>query len=315
MEPEAKYTLVGTAVLVLLGLIAAAVIWLRDTGEAGQARSFKIYFERHSLEGLQIRSDVKMLGIRVGSVSGFRISARRPGAVEVLIRVDENTPVRTSTRAVVERHLVTGLASIRLVNLDEESPPLVQTPAGEPYPLIAEGESPMQQVSESVTQLAQRAGETLQRISGTLSDDNQKALAEILQNLRTLTADADRTVITLNQTIASVGRTAEEIRALSTGLAGDARKLAARYDSLGAESSAAVGEIGAAVRRMSADVERLSQRAETLLASSDEEVRATAQALRSAADSLGATARRLSDPGSALFGPPPGALGPGEAPR
>src|SRR5690606_10366068 len=31
MEPEAKYTLIGGAVLVLLALLAAAVVWLRST--------------------------------------------------------------------------------------------------------------------------------------------------------------------------------------------------------------------------------------------------------------------------------------------
>ena len=90
----------------------------------------KIYFERQSLEGLQPRSEVRMRGIRVGSVTGFRISSWRPGAVEVMVRVDGAAPVRQSTRAVVERHLVTGIASILLVNLNEESPPLTQAPQG-----------------------------------------------------------------------------------------------------------------------------------------------------------------------------------------
>ena len=93
MEPEAKYTLVGMAVVVLVALLVGALVWLRSTGGEGD-RMYKIYFSRHSLEGLQVRSDVKMLGIRVGSVTGFRISPRRPGTVEVLIRVDETAPVR-----------------------------------------------------------------------------------------------------------------------------------------------------------------------------------------------------------------------------
>ena len=42
MEAEAKYTLVGTAVLVLIGLLVGAIIWLkstegeRDDGQCGQ---------------------------------------------------------------------------------------------------------------------------------------------------------------------------------------------------------------------------------------------------------------------------------------
>jgi phospholipid/cholesterol/gamma-HCH transport system substrate-binding protein len=307
MEPEAKYTLVGAVVLILLASITAAFIWLRSSGEADDRR-YKIYFERQSLEGLQVRSDVKMRGIRVGSVNAFRISSWRPGAVEVFIRVDGSTPVRQSTHAVVERQLVTGIASILLVNTTEDSPPLTQLPQGEVYPVIAEGESRVQQVAESINQIAQRAGETMQRINATLSPENQRALTEVLENLRKVSGNAERA-------LASVGGAADEVRILSRSLAQDARKLAARYDELGAESSIAVREVAASMRKMSEDVTRMTQRVEVLLASGDVELRVTAQELRATADSLGAVARRFNDPRSILFGPPEGSLGPGEGGR
>ena len=308
MEPEAKYTLVGTVVLILVVSLAAALVWLRSTGEELDDKRYKIYFERQSLEGLQIRGDVKMRGIRVGTVSAFRISAGRPGAVEVFIRVDGTTPVRLSTEAVVERQLVTGLASILLVNTTEASPPLTEVPQGEAYPVIAEGESRVQQVAESINQIAQRADETMQRVNATLSAENQRALADILQSLRRVSSNAERTVTV-------VGSAADEVRALSRALAADAGKLSARYDKLGEESTVAVREASASIRRMSDDVARMSQRVDSLLASGDVELRLTAQELRATADALGAVARRFNDPRSILFGPPDGALGPGEGKR
>lgn len=307
MEPEAKYTLVGTVVLILIASIAAALFWLRSSGEADDKR-YKIYFERQSLEGLQVRSDVKMRGIRVGSVNAFRISSGRPGAVEVFIRVDDSTPVRQSTQAVVERQLVTGIASILLVNTTEDSPPLTQLPQGEVYPVIAEGESRVQQVAESINQIAQRADETMQRVNAVLSPQNQRALTEVLGNLQRASAGAERTVT-------AVGAAADDVRALSRALAADASKLSARYDKLGEESGVAVREAAASIRRMSDEVARMSQRLDTLLASGDVELRVTAQELRATADSLGAVARRFNDPRSILFGPPEGSLGPGEGGR
>jgi phospholipid/cholesterol/gamma-HCH transport system substrate-binding protein len=315
MEPEAKYTIVGTAVIVLVALIAAAVVWLRSSGEGADARHYKIYFERQSLEGLELRSYVTMRGIRVGSVSGFRFSSLRPGAVEVLITVDPTTPVRQSTEATVQRHLVTGLATVRLANRTEESPALVQVPAGEPYPVIAEGESPLQHVSETLTQLAARADETMQRINATLSPENRAALSDVLENLRGVSRRADGTLAKVDATLGSLGGAADEVRALARSVAGDARGLAARYGSLGSDAGASVREVSEAVRKMSADVERLSQRADALLAGGDDELRATAQALRSAADSVNAAASRLRDPRQAIFGPAEAGLGPGEGKR
>lgn len=312
MEPEAKYTLVGTVVLVLIALIAGVVVWLRSTGEQIDDRSYKLYFERQSLEGLQPRSEVRMKGIRIGSVTGFRISTWRPGAVEVLVRVDGSAPVRQSTRAVVERHLVTGIASILLINLTEDSPPLTEVPQGELYPVIAEGESQIQQVSESLQELAQRATETMQRVSTALSPENQRALTALLENLNRLAYNADRGLAGLDRTLASVGAAAEEVRALSRGLGEDASRLTARYDKLGDEATVAAREAAAAMRQVSADVARISQRVDALLASGDVELRVTAQELRATADSLGAVARRLNDPRTVLWGPPEGGLGPGE---
>ena len=315
MEPEAKYTLVGTAVLVLAALIVGAVLWLRSTGDERDDRFYKIYFVNQSLEGMQIRSDVKMRGIRVGAVTGFRISARRPGAVEVVIRVDADAPVRHSTRAVVERHLLTGIASIRLLNLDETSPPLTETPAGEAYPLIAEGASQLEQFSQSVTQLAQHADETMQRINTTLSAENQRVLTEVLKNLQRLSFHAEQSLAGVERTLEAVGGAAEEVRAAGRSVGEDAHQVALRYDKLGEESTVAVREAAASIRQMSADVARVSQRRDALLATGDVELRVTAQELRATADSLGAVARRLGDPRSILYGPPEGSLGPGEGRR
>lgn len=312
MEPEAKYTLVGATVLVLLALITGAAVWLQGAGGERGDMPFKIYFARQSLEGLQIRSDVKMQGIKVGAVAGFRISARHPGSVEVVIRVDGSTPIRHSTHATVERQLLTGIASIRLVNTDENSPPLTEAPPDEPYPLIAEGESEYK-LTESMAQVAQRADETMQRINLALSDENQVALSAVLNNLGRISADMKRAMAGLDRTLSSLGRAADEVRGMSSGIRDDVHKLALRYDALGEESGVAVREVSAAARQMSADVAKLSQRMDALLADGNVELRVTAQELRTTADALGAAARRLGNPGRVLFGPAPGSLGPGEA--
>lgn len=308
MESEAKYTLVGVAVLVLVGLLVAALLWLRTVGEGADDLHYKIYFERQSLEGLAVRSDVLMRGIRVGAVTGFRFSDRRREAVEVFVSVAPNTPVRTNTQAVVDRHLVTGIASVRLLNPHENAPLLTTVPSGEPYPVIAEGESPFAQVSQTVNELALRASETLQRINTVLSDENQQAIRRALASLEDIAGQTGATLL-------SVKQTAEEVQTLSHSLGADARKLAARYDELGTEATRSAQEVSAAVRTLSADTTRLAQSAEALLASSDAEVRATAQALREAADALAVAARNFDDPRGLLFGPPAGALGPGEGDR
>lgn len=314
MEPEAKYTVVGAAVLMLLAAIVVSIVWLRSSAGQRDDVPYKIYFAQQSLEGLQIRSDVKMKGIKVGAVTGFRISSRRPGSVEVLIRVDGSAPVRGSTRATIERQLVTGIASIRLVNGDEQSPLLSETPADEAYPVIAEGE-PEYQLSRSMAELAQRADETMQRINLVLSDENQVALGGILVDLRRAVAEVNRTMPVLKGTLVSMTRTSDELRSVSREVAGRAASLAARYETLAEASTQTMKELSTTVRGIGGDVTQLTGRLDDVLADGSIEFRLTAQELRATAGALGNVARRLRDPADVVFGPSKASLGPGEGGR
>jgi phospholipid/cholesterol/gamma-HCH transport system substrate-binding protein len=312
MEPEARYTVVGSAVLGLLAALAAAVVWLTAASHTRELRDYRIYFARQSLEGLEVRSDVRMKGIRVGAVTGFSFSRTRPGTVEVSLGVERGAPVLEGTRAVVERNLITGLAHIRLVNESEESPPLRPPRSGEPA-VIAEGESRLQQFSNTIDQLAQRADETLRRINTVLSDENQLAITETLGQVRSLAADTVEMTSRLERTLASVGASADSVRVSAASLSADVHRLAGRYDDLGRETTVGVRELGETMRRLQADVSKLTQRTAGVLTDSEVEVRTTAQQLRAAADAVTAAARRLGDPRAALFGPRPTELGPGEA--
>jgi len=313
MEPEAKYTLVGGSVLALLSLLVAAVAWLASASRGADVQRYTIYFARQSLEGLQVRSDVRMKGIRVGAVTGFAFAAERPGTVVVTIGIDPSTPVKESTQAVVDRNLITGLATIRLQNLKEESLPIARPGPGKPDPVIAEGASQLQQFSETANEIAQRADETMRRINTTLSNENQAVLAETLASLRDLSRSAEGAVKRADAALVSVARTSDALGVATAGLGRDVHRLADRYDTLGAEATTSLRDASAAMRQISGDVSQLSRHAESLLVDSNAEVRLTSQQLRGSADAVGVAARRIRDPRAAFFGPGEASLGPGES--
>jgi phospholipid/cholesterol/gamma-HCH transport system substrate-binding protein len=315
MEPEARYTLVGTSVLVLLGLMVAAIVWLVASGQRREVQTYKIYFTKQSLEGLQVRSDVRMRGIRVGAVTGFAFSKTQSGTVDVVIGVTPSTPVRLSTRAVVDRNLITGLSSIRLVNLDETSERLTSPLPGEDELIIAEGESQLQQLTDHLSELAVRTEEAMKLVSNTLSPQNQAAVAETLANFRDVSRNAAGAMKRLDGTLVTIAGTATTMRNTTVALRDDVKRLADRYDTLGAQTTDSVREMTGAVKKLGDDVSQLSNRTELLLADTDAELAWTAMQLRGSADAVAAAGRRLSDPRSALFGPADANLGPGEVRR
>jgi len=68
---------------------------------------------------------VKMRGIKVGVVDGYRFAEGDDEAVSVTARIDEGVPVHTGAEAYIKRNLVTGIASVEIDNGPSDSPLLI----------------------------------------------------------------------------------------------------------------------------------------------------------------------------------------------
>ena len=311
MEGQSRYTLVGSCVVLLLAAFVLSIVWLVSNREDRDARTYRVYFTHQSLEGLAVKSDVRMRGIRVGSVTAFAFTKARPGTVEVEMRVETAAPMLHSTRADIERNLITGQASVRLTNLTEDSPPLVSE-HGQPA-LVAEGESKIEQFSQRMEKLAEKADTTLTGINELLSGKNREAFAATLQNaqqtsqrLGELTVQAQRSLRTADAAIAT-GR--ETIATAGT----DFHRLTNEYDKLAATGVSTLQDTAAALKNVTEQTRALGANLDEFLTETEADLRTTSQRLRTTADAVTLGARTLSDPRAAIFGPRAAELGPGEA--
>jgi ABC-type transporter Mla subunit MlaD len=150
-----------------------------------------------------------------------------------------------------------------------------------------------------MNQLAERADDTMKRIGQVLSPENQAAFGETLQNLRVASRSATTLTQRMDTTLASVGHTADKLRATLTVAGGDMHRLADRYDALGAQAGANLGEATAAVRQVGGEVSRLAGRTEDFLGDASLQLRITSQELRSTAQAMSTTSKKLGDPRAA----------------
>src|SRR5512139_3632337 len=116
METEGRYTLVGALVLAVIALMTLAIVWLAGAADTIAYQTYTIYFKRQSLDGLAVGSPVKMRGIKVGVVDGYRFAEGGDEAVSVTARIDEGVPVRVGAAAYIKRNLVTGIAAVEINN-------------------------------------------------------------------------------------------------------------------------------------------------------------------------------------------------------
>lgn len=319
MEPESRYTFVGAVVLALAAVTILGYVWLAGVGSADNFRYYAIHFEKQSLEGLQIGSDVDMRGVKVGRVEQYSISRENINRVDVVVRVDRETPVSVNTRAVIGRNLVTGVARIDLDTPGTPGPELAQVAPGERYPVIPEGTSNIAQIAGAMSRLAVSGEATLQNVQALLDEKNREQLIGAVVAVRELAEGIDARLARVDQAIDGVVQMASSIRdasrRVSDSLAGFSAQGTDLVRELGPfvqQGRAALDAITDSANALERATGQLSQRLASAADSGTLELQATARELRRGAEQLSRAAERLSDPRSALLGPSPQQLGPGE---
>ncbi len=311
MEPDARYTLVGAVLLVLVLAVALTMVWLARSGGRADFRYYTIHFEHESLGGLQVGGDVEMRGVKVGRVESIEIARNNINRVDTIISVGRESPVSDNTVATVGRNLLTGLAKIELVTPGAPGPELTKIAAGERYPVIPEG-GETGDLSAAVDRLALSGAKALDSLDQLLNKENREAFAATLANLRQLSAS-------LTQRMGKLDAVADALARNSTEVGESSRRIAAAVDRVSASAQPVASQAELALRDLSRAVQSLERETSALVAklegtsdSTTLEIRATAQELRSSAEILARAADQLKDPRALILGPSPAQLGPGE---
>jgi phospholipid/cholesterol/gamma-HCH transport system substrate-binding protein len=147
---------------------------------------------RPAVENLNKGSNVSFSGVPVGQVQKISLLPNRPEFVWVRVEVDNETPVLQGTTAQIKGVGFTGVSEIQLDGAVRGSPPIQQVgPQG--CPVIPATAGGLGALLNSAPELLQRIQRLTERLTELLSDKNQNAIADILENIdRTSKVLADR---------------------------------------------------------------------------------------------------------------------------
>jgi phospholipid/cholesterol/gamma-HCH transport system substrate-binding protein len=313
MESEARYTLVGATLIALVVAAVGAVLWLKSAGSREGVDWYTIYFQRQSLDGLQVGADVTMLGISVGKVEAYTVDRRTMNRVRVRVRVSSLTPVTPATEAIVQRNLLTGIARIALTPPAGASPALLTAvPEGEEFPVIPEGTSDIDQIADAANRMAKSGAIALDNLNEVLSVENRIAVTQTLANVRDIAATVNARLDKLDDLTVGLTRTAAEVGRAS-------RDVAEQVRSVQSAATPAVTQLESTLRDASRTLERVERESTAAVRRFDAavevgtlELGATTREIRATAEMLARTADRAADPRALLFGPSERQLGPGE---
>ena len=184
METRSNYVMVGAVTLAMLAGLLLFTVWI--AGLSGkQTKCYDVYFAQ-GVEGLNKGSAVSFSGVPVGQVSKISLLPNRPEFVWVRIEVDAETPVLQGTTAEIKGVGFTGVSEIQLSGAVKGARPITQ-PGPQGCPVVPASSGGLGALLNSAPELIDRIQRLTERLTELLSDQNQNAISDILENIRDTT--------------------------------------------------------------------------------------------------------------------------------
>ncbi len=315
MENKSHALAAGTFVLVVAALLVALAIWL--TRDAGVKRV--VEFSTHeAVSGLQPQARVHYRGIAVGQVQAIEFDRKVRGNVLVRMSVDEEAPISPTTFATLGYQGVTGLA---FVQLDDD-------PANKALPPGPDGVQRLPLRPSLLSRLTDRSGDLLvqveevtRRVNLLLAPENQKLLANTVQQFGQAAAGMSKLATSLDGVVA---QRLDPALAAVPALAAQADKTLASLQTASTEVSQVAAEFGKTARTLNergGTLDRVGQSSDAVAASARALNATTLPRMDRAADDVSRTARQTArvashlgdNPQALLYGSGPMPPGPGES--
>jgi phospholipid/cholesterol/gamma-HCH transport system substrate-binding protein len=308
VEDKVNYTVVGGFVLALGAALITGVLWL-SAGFNGRKHLLPYQsIVSESVAGLNVDAPVKYLGVDVGKVSTIRIDPGNPRQVVLRFLIEQGTPIKQDTEAVLKTQGLTGIAYVELNGGSLGSPPLVAQ-SEDDVPLIPSKPSLSARLENVLSTVLASVDRMSTNLNAVFDADNRAALKLALADASTV-----------------IHAVAAQQKALGSGIADaatTARHLAQASQQLGSAITR-IGNSAEAVQRMADTAGQASASAARTVETAASGVRQisteTLPELERAVAELGplaASLRRLSEqtetsPSSLLLGAPTRPPGPGE---
>jgi phospholipid/cholesterol/gamma-HCH transport system substrate-binding protein len=175
--------MVGAVTVALLAGVLLFIVWLAGIS-GGSNKCYDIYFP--AVGGINKGSNVSFSGVSVGQVQKISLLPNRPEFVWVRIEVDQQTPVLEGTTAQIKSVSLAGANEIQLDGAQRGRPAITQVgPQG--CPVIPASTSGLSALLNSAPELLERIQRLTERLTELLSDKNQNAISDILENIDTTT--------------------------------------------------------------------------------------------------------------------------------
>jgi phospholipid/cholesterol/gamma-HCH transport system substrate-binding protein len=214
MESRANYALVGLFTLAVIAAMFGFAYWF-GSGGGGRKQDVRVIFTG-TVTGLGRGSSVLFNGLRVGEVKQIGLQPDDPRRIFGVIEVDNTTPLRVDTRARIEAQGLAGVVALQLIG-GEPNAPVLQAGPGEPLPTIIAERSELQDIIETVRNVAKKADDVLGNLDE-LIKDNSASISNTVRNVEKFSKALGDNSGSIDKLMVSFGQIADTIAPLSQKL-------------------------------------------------------------------------------------------------
>lgn len=186
METRANHIWVGAITLSLLVGLAIFIVWLARFGDA-DSKQYDIFFKQ-AVSGLAVGSGVSFSGVNAGQVTEVQLWDKDPEFVRVRISVAENIPILQGTTATIQSISFTAPPQIQLDGA-LKGQDAITTPGPEGVPVIPTKPGALGELLSNAPLLIERLATLTERLTQTLSPENQQSIAALLANSAKVTEE------------------------------------------------------------------------------------------------------------------------------
>jgi phospholipid/cholesterol/gamma-HCH transport system substrate-binding protein len=169
------------AAVILLGTVAALV----GISIFTERDYYFVHFQQ-SVSGLEVGAPVKYNGVTVGRVESVGLNPKDVSEARVEVSLDEDTPVKKDTKAVLNLQGITGLKFIELIEGSQASPRL------EEGGVIPAERSTLDMLSDSAGGIVRKVDDLLANLVVITGPENQRRLAVVLEQAEEATRTGNR---------------------------------------------------------------------------------------------------------------------------
>src|SRR5450631_2097570 len=218
MDRDANYVAVGAFVLLVSAMALSFVLWYTNQQDKRIFLRYEIYFPG-TVSGLTPGSPVRYLGVDVGKVGRILIDPQQRNRVLVLADIEATAPIDGRTRASLSLLGITGLLFIDLKQDVNATAPGVLAD-GLHYPVIRSAPSDFDVLLSNLPALTTHLVELADRFNQVFSDDNVRAFKATLDNARLASERLPATVREIEELVAEVRHTNQEVQGAAADLRG-----------------------------------------------------------------------------------------------